>query len=126
MELLLDTYLLLWAGVGGLPAKAAEYIGDDTNDLYFSAASMWEIAIKANLGRADFRVDAEEFYRELLRNGYLEVPISGRHGLAAGALPQLHRDPFDRILVAQAACEGLTLLTADSQVAAYSAEIRKV
>ena len=125
MQLLLDTHLLLWAAEGGkrLPRKFAKLIQDDEHSLFFSVASLWEIAIKANLGRPDFALDASVFRRLLIDNGYQELGISGRHVIAAGALPPLHRDPFDRLLVAQSITEGYTLLTTDSAFTGYPGDI---
>lgn len=87
--------------------------------LYFSVASLWEISIKRGLGRPDFLVEPRILRRALLDNGYVELVITADHALAVEALPDLHKDPFDRLLVAQARTEGITLLTADSQVAQY-------
>ena len=128
MKLLLDTHLLIWAAIGSdrLSAKARKSIEDPINELYFSAASLWEIAIKNGLGRADFQVDARVLRRALLDNGYQELPITGAHTVAVESLPPIHRDPFDRILVAQATAEGITLLTSDVLVAKYPGPIRKV
>ena len=128
MKLLLDTDLLIWAAIGSdrLSAKARKSIEDPINELYFSAASLWEIAIKNGLGRADFQVDARVLRRALLDNGYQELPITGAHTVAIESLPPIHKDPFDRILVAQATAEGITLLTSDVLVAKYPGPIRKV
>jgi PIN domain nuclease of toxin-antitoxin system len=92
--------------------------------LVFSAASLWEIVIKRSLGRADFVVDPRLLRRGLLDNGYTELPITSEHALAVDALPPIHRDPFDRILVAQAAAEGMVLVTADPAVLQYPGPIR--
>lgn len=128
MKLLLDTHLLLWAA--GEPrrlSKAARtLIGNPDNELLFSAASLWEVAIKRRLGREDFKVDARLLRRGLLDNGYSELPIISDHVVATESLPLLHRDPFDRILVAQATVEGVTLLTIDSLVSQYAGPIRTV
>ena len=128
MKLLLDTHLLIWAAIGSdrLSAKARKSIEDPINELYFSAASLWEIAIKNGLGRADFQVDARVLRRALLDNGYQELPITGAHTVAIESLLPIHKDPFDRILVAQATAEGITLLTSDVLVAKYPGPIRKV
>jgi PIN domain nuclease of toxin-antitoxin system len=127
MTLLLDTHLLLWAALGDsvLPSSVAELINEPTNDLVFSVANIWEIAIKSSLGRADFEVNPHILRTRLLENGYVEVPISGEHVLAVANLPNLHKDPFDRILVAQASVEGFTLLTVDPLVASYPGPIIK-
>ena len=128
MNLLLDTHMLLWAA--GQPENMSEQarslILDPANELIFSAASLWEIAIKSALGRGDFRVDARRLWRMLLANGYRELPVSGEHSVAANDLPLLHKDPFDRILVAQARVEGLTLLTVDAQVSSYGEPVLRV
>jgi PIN domain nuclease of toxin-antitoxin system len=128
MKLLLDTHLLLWAAgqPARLPARARALIKDPGNDLIFSAVSFWEIAIKRGLGRDDFRVDPRLLRRGLLDNGYSELPITSEHAIAIDTLPPLHNDPFDRILVAQATVEGVTLLTADPVVAKYRGPVRKV
>ncbi len=128
MKLLLDTHLLLWAAgtPEQLPAAALTLIEDQENELMFSAANLWEIAIKRSLGRDDFHVDARVLRRSLLDNGYSELPITSEHAVAIDTLPQIHKDPFDRILVAQAMVEGITLLTADSVVAKYPGPILPV
>ena len=128
MKLLLDTHLLLWAA--GEPRRlsksARTLIRNPDNELLFSAASLWEVAIKRGLGRQDFKVDARLLRRGQLDNGYSELPIISDHVVATESLPLLHRDPFDRILVAQATVEGVTLLTIDSQVSQYAGPIRTV
>ena len=128
MKLLLDTQLLLWAAgdPDRLSAEARALIGAPENELWFSAASVWEIAIKSGLGREDFRVNARLLRRGLLDNGYRELPVGSEHAVALDSLPPLHKDPFDRLLVAQAMVEGITLLTADAQVAQYPGPVRKV
>ncbi|MBU0674261.1 MAG: type II toxin-antitoxin system VapC family toxin [Proteobacteria bacterium] len=128
MKLLLDTHLLLWAAgdTDQLSLAARAMIQDPVNELFFSAASLWEIAIKLGLGRADFHVDARVLRRALLDNGYNELPITSEHAVAIDTLPSIHKDPFDRILVAQAMTEGITLITADSIVAEYPGPIRSV
>lgn len=126
MKLLLDTHLLLWAASAPerLPAGARALLEDAANELLFSAASLWEVTIKASLGRDDFRIDGRVLRRGLLDNGYTELPISSAHAVAVAGLPNLHRDPFDRLLVAQAGVEGITLLTSDEAVARYPGPIR--
>ena len=128
MKLLLDTHLLLWAAgqPDRLPATARSLIDDPANEPLFSAASLWEVAIKRGLGRADFQVDARLLRRGLLDNGYGELPIVSDHVVATESLPPIHKDPFDRVLVAQATVEGITLLTSDSLVAQYPGPIRTV
>lgn len=126
MKYLLDTHLLLWAAARSrrLPRGVAALIRDEKNELCFSAASLWEIAIKGSLGRKDFRVDAKVLRRGLLEHGYVELPITGQHVIGAGALPWLHRDPFDRMLVAQCVSEGIPLLTVDGRLGAYDAAVK--
>ena len=128
MKLLLDTHLLLWAagGLPELPLSAKRMIENPTNELFFSAASLWEISIKHSLGRADFQVDPQVLRRALFDNGYLEIVISSLHATMTATLPHIHKDPFDRMLVAQAIAEGITLLTCDSEVAQYPGPIKKV
>ena len=128
MKLLLDTHLLLWAAgePSRLSAEACALIEAPENDLLFSAASLWEIAIKRGLGREDFRVDVRLLRRGLLDNGYGGLPIGSDHAVAIDGLPPIHKDPFDRLLVAQALVEGITLLTSDERVAQYPGPVRKV
>lgn len=128
MNLLVDTHLLLWAAgsPARLSASARDLLEDVGNTLYFSAASLWEIAIKSGLGRDDFRVDGRLLRRGLLENDWHELPITGVHALATFRLPPLHRDPFDRMLLAQADSEGLLLVTADAALAAYPCPVRLV
>ena len=97
----------------------APHLDDPRETLVFSAASLWEIAIKSALGRSDFRVDGARLRQACLAAGYVELPITGIHALAVRDLPPLHRDPFDRILLAQSRCENLALVTADAQVVVY-------
>jgi len=127
MKLLLDTHLLLWAAgePGRISPKARKLIEDSQNELLFSAANLWEVAIKRGLGRDDFQVDTRLLRRGLLDNGYGELPIMSHHVVAIESLPPI-QDPFDRILVAQVIVEGITLLTTDSTVAKYPGPIRVV
>ena len=128
MKLLLDTHLLLWAAgePKRLPKDIRTLLEDGDNELLFSAASLWEVAIKSGLGRKDFRVEARLLRRGLLDNGYSELPIVSDHVVAIESLPPIHKDPFDRVLVAQATVEGVTLLTNDPVVAQYPGPIRKL
>lgn len=128
MKLLLDTHLLLWAAgqPERLSAQARALIEAPSTELCFSAASLWEIAIKRGLGRDDFQVDPPVLRRGLLDNDYVEVPITSQHAVTTVGLPPLHKDPFDRILVAQAMVDGITLLTADPLVAQYPGPVRRV
>ena len=127
MKLLLDTHLLLWAASepDRLPFSALAEIENPMNELLFSAASLWEVAIKRELGRGSFTVDPRLLRRGLFDNGYHELPITSEHAVSVYGLPAIHKDPFDRILVAQAIVEGITLLTTDDLVARYPGPIRK-
>lgn len=128
MKLLLDTHLLLWAA--GAPERlspsARLLLEDPEHLLIFSAASLWEITIKHGLGRADFQVNARMLRRSLLDNGYDELAICSAHAVAVDSLPSIHKDPFDRLLVAQATVEGILLLTADTVVAEYPGPVQLV
>jgi PIN domain nuclease of toxin-antitoxin system len=128
VKLLLDTHLLLWAA--GKPERlssaACTLLEDPDNELIFSAASLWEIAIKNSLGRKDFRVPARALRRELLDNGYSELPISSEHAVSIDSLQPIHKDPFDRILIAQAQIEGIVFLTSDEVLAGYGGLVRLV
>ena len=128
MKLLLDTQLLLWAA--GQPDKlspaARRLLNSSKNELLFSAASLWEVAIKNSLGRYDFRADTRLLRRGLMDNGYLELPVTGEHAVAVDLLPAPYKDPFDRRLLAQALTEGVSLVTTDAALARYPGPIRKV
>jgi PIN domain nuclease of toxin-antitoxin system len=128
LKLLLDTQLLLWAAgqPERLSASARKQIKNPKNELLFSAASIWEISIKNSLGREDFRVEPRLLRRGLLDNGYAELPVTSQHAVNIEGLPPLHKDPFDRMLLAQALTEGITLLTSDAQLARYRGPVRKV
>ena len=126
MKLLVDTHLLLWAASDELPRAARRILEDPLTEPIFSSASLWEIAIKSGLGKADFQVDARVLRRELLDNGYTELAVTSEHAVAIGMLPPIHKDPFDRLLIAQSMVEGITLLTADPIVAKYPTSVRKV
>ena len=126
MRLLLDTHLLVWA-MGSpqrLPAGLAPMLEDPHQTPVFSVVSLWELVIKRALGRPDFTVQPAVLRRALLDGGWQELAIEAHHVLAVANLPQLHRDPFDRLLLAQASAEGLLLITADQQVAQYPAPVR--
>ncbi len=129
MKLLLDTHLLLWVASGQprkLSRKARTLIEAADNELFFSAASLWEVVIKRGLGRADFKVDPRLLRRGLLDNGYSELPVASEHVVAIETLPAILKDPFDRMLVAQAIAEGFALATADAVVAQYGAPVMLV
>lgn len=126
MTFLLDTHLLLYAAgmPERLPSVARTVLEDPDSVLAFSAASLWEVAIKNGLGRDDYRVDPRLLRRGLLENGYTELAVAGSHAVAADLLPPINSDPFDRMLVAQAQIEGLTLLTLDPVIGRYPGPIR--
>ena len=128
MKLLLDTHVLLWAAGDSprLSTAAKNLIADHGNSLIFSVASIWEVVVKHMLGRADFRADPAKLRASLLANGYAEVSIASAHALAIRQLPSIHKDPFDRMLVAQTIVEEATLVTADPTVARYPASIKLV
>jgi PIN domain nuclease of toxin-antitoxin system len=118
---LLDTQVLLWAAQDSpmLSARAREILGNPANDILISVANIWEVVIKSGLGRADFTVNPVRLREQALRAGFGELPIRAQHVLEVGALPKVHTDPFDRILLAQARFEQLTLLTGDRKVLDY-------
>lgn len=126
MRLLADTQLLLWFALEPrkLGAATADLLSDPANEAWFSAASIWETAIKSSLGRSDFSVDASALASGLVAEGWRELTVTALHAAAVGSLPALHADPFDRILVAQARAEGLALLTRDRTVARYPGNVR--
>ena len=122
MRVLVDTHFLVWWAAGrGIPKRAATLIQDPTNELYASAASVWEIAIKVGLGRLD--VDLAELVRALDDGGFTALPVTTQHAIAVAALPEIHRDPFDRLLVAQSRVENLCLLTQDQVLDGYGAMV---
>lgn len=123
MSLLLDTHVFLWwiGEPSRLPGEVTAAIADPGTLVYVSAASAWEISIKRALGRLDLR--DEEFRHGMRESGFTELPVTAAHGLVAGALPRHHRDPFDRMLIAQATTEGMRLVTHDRAMAAYGVDI---
>jgi PIN domain nuclease of toxin-antitoxin system len=128
MKLLLDTHILLWAAgqPEKLPKSTLNMLLDNRNTLFFSAANIWEIVIKKGIGRDDFKVDPERMRKMLVLNDYKELAITTEHVLRVSALPPLHKDPFDRILIAQARSEGMLLMTLDASVIAYGEGIQAV
>ena len=128
VKFVLDTHVLLWAAgePDKLSVKGRTLLGDPENTLIFSAASLSEIVIKRGLGRDDFRVDPRMLRRGLLDNGYDELAVSSEHAVAVEGLPSLHKDPFDRLLIAQAQVEAMTLVTSDAMVARYPGTIQKI
>lgn len=133
MKLLVDTHLLIWSslvdesvGRQRLSSATVAVINAPDAELIFSAASIWEIAIKAGRPTPGFDIDPTMFRRRLLDRGYSELAVTGQHGAAVRILPPIHKDPFDRILIAQATVESATLLTSDKIVATYPGPIRLV
>jgi len=123
MVILLDTQILILAGSKNLPQKAKQYYIDKRYKLLFSPISIYEIVVKSRKGLPNFNVDPVAFYNELLRVGYEELPVTSHHSLMVGSLPMIHKDPFDRILLAQAYSESIQFLTADKELAKYSGSI---
>lgn len=128
MKLLLDTPILLWAA--GQPEKLSEstriLLTSSENSLFFSAASIWEVVIKLGLGREDFKVDPYRLRKMLVVHGYAELPVTAEHALKVDSLPLLHKDPFDRLLLAQARAEGMVLVTGDAAVSQYQESVLAV
>jgi PIN domain nuclease of toxin-antitoxin system len=122
VRLLVDSHVLLWwlQADPRLAATAAEAMEDGDNTLYLSAASVWELSIKQSIGK--LRVDVD-LRAHAMEQGFTELPVTGAHATAIRDLPFHHKDPFDRMLVAQAAAEGLTLVTADDALAAYGVPV---
>ena len=128
MRLLLDTHLLLWAMAASrkLPKAVKSQLLDSNNEVYYSAASLWEVAIKHDLRRKDFRIDPDSLLGALRASGFLELPVTAAHAVAVTRLPPIHKDPFDRLLVAQGMSEPMVLLTNDAVLAGYGAGVRVV
>lgn len=124
----MDTHLLVWAASGSdrRSAEAAALMEDRANELWFSAATIWELGIKRSRRPEAMPVEAERFRNGLRAQGYRELAIDSDHALASNALPWLHRDPFDRIMLAQAVVEGMTLLTSDAKLGRYPGPVRLV
>lgn len=128
MRILLDTHVLLWA-VGDsdrLPETTRRWLEDSNNEIFFSAASFWEIAIKAALGRADFQIDLAQILDVMPETGFSELLVSAQHAVEVHRLPPIHKDPFDRLLVAQSKVEPMLLLTNDELLVQYSDNVRLV
>jgi PIN domain nuclease of toxin-antitoxin system len=128
MKFLLDTHFIIWLPIGGtgITRAARAIIDDSANEFLFSAASLWEIALKRARYGSNFAHDPRAIRAGMLQNGYEELPVQGSHVVAVDALSPIHKDPFDRLLIAQAMIEGITLLTADATIARYPGPIRKV
>ena len=127
---LLDTHVLIWFLIGDtdkLSTATIDVFNDDTAKLYFSVASIWELSIKASLGKPNFNYDPKQIAGELLRLGFIELPIAINHVCAISSLPKIHSDPFDRLLLIQSKLEKLTLMTADALILKYNqAQVRDV
>jgi PIN domain nuclease of toxin-antitoxin system len=120
VRLLVDTHLLVWWVAGRrLSRETAALIADPANEVFASAASIWELTIKAGLGRID--VDPGAFVQKLESGGFTALPVTSRHAVAVAELPDIHRNPFDRLLVAQSRVEQMSLLTHDKALSGYGA-----
>ena len=126
MTVLLDTHVLLWAlyEPARLTPSTRDLLEDPDEEVWFSAATIWEVSIKYSLGKPEFTANPYEVRAEALRLGFRELPVDGLQAAQVIALPRLHADPFDRLLVAQATATGFTLLTADAQIIAYPGPIK--
>jgi PIN domain nuclease of toxin-antitoxin system len=124
---LLDTHILLWSLVDPdkLPAPMRRIVEDTGNRVWFSAASIWEIAIKHSMAKADFTVESATIWKAARETGLEELAVTAEHAVGVDALPWLHKDPFDRILVAQARAAGLKLLSVDPEVNAYFVRVKR-
>jgi PIN domain nuclease of toxin-antitoxin system len=123
VKLLLDSHAFLWWLVEDpkLSVEARQAMADPATIVHVSAATVWELSIKATLGKLD--LDGADLVEEIEGNDFVELPVTARHSLAAGTLPRHHEDPFDRMLIAQARIEGLTIVTRDPAFRAYGAAI---
>jgi len=126
VNFLLDTHILIWAAIAPhkISPELACLLSDPSNHLYFSSASIWEISIKESLGKRDFKISSKKLHGGLLENGYTEKKVSALHAMEVIKLPFIHRDPFDRILVATAIWENMPLLTNDSTLSSYHSSVR--
>ena len=128
MKFLLDTHFVIWipAESRRISLAARKILNDPANEFAFSAASLMEIQLKRERNKPDFEYDSRLLRKSMLANGYEELPITGEHALELDSLPPIHKDPFDRLLIAQAVVEGIVLLTADKAIARYPGPIKKV
>ena len=122
MNYLLDTHVLLWAlsAPEKLPPAMRDIIQDPAASIWFSVASLWEVAIKSALGRPDFSFDARQIWSAARDTSFLELDVQALHVFKLRELPELHQDPFDRLLLAQAKAMNMHLLTVDAKVLQYS------
>jgi PIN domain nuclease of toxin-antitoxin system len=127
-RLLLDTHLLIWAldELDRLPEAIRDLIENSSNEIVFSPVSIWEIAIKARLGRTDFAAQPDEIAAAAVAAGFVELPLHWQAAAAVANLPMHHRDPFDRVIVAQAMTEPIHLYTVDTKLASYSTLVRVI
>jgi PIN domain nuclease of toxin-antitoxin system len=125
VRVLLDTQLLLWAAAKSrrIPKQARQILESRANEIYFSAASIWEIAIKLALRRRDFDVDLERLRPALAEMEFLELPVTAAHAAGVVSLPAIHKDPFDRMLLAQGLAEAARLITTDLALARYGSAV---
>jgi PIN domain nuclease of toxin-antitoxin system len=119
VKYIVDTHLLLWAASGKVKQKARVILSDESNQLIFSSAAIWEVAIKNGLGKKEFRYEPQILLNGLLSVGYEELPVSSKHILLLTSLSQIHKDPFDRIMIAQTIAEGCCFLTSDKTLEGY-------
>jgi PIN domain nuclease of toxin-antitoxin system len=128
MKILADTHILAWFAedAAELTADMRTILQDERNIVFFSSASIWELTIKKALNKVGFDLEPPILHEALLQNGFAELPVTSLHALRVSSLPPIHRDPFDRILIAQSIDEGMTLLTADRTIAQYGAPVRLV
>jgi PIN domain nuclease of toxin-antitoxin system len=128
MIYLVDTHVLIWLAVDSprMGNLARDLLADPDNQIFFSAISIFEIAVKERLSKRGFEVEASAIRRMMIENDFAELAVTGTHAAHVATLPLFHRDPFDRLLVAQAMMEGFTLMTADEKIAQYSGPILKI
>lgn len=128
MRILLDTHVLMWAvgRSGRLDSETFEALSDPENDVLFSAVNIWEIAIKSARRRPDFTTNPIDILQGALAIGFVELPVGSAVAATVASLPLIHRDPFDRLLVAQAIAEPAILYTADARLSGYSELVRRV
>ena len=119
MKLLLDTNILMFAALGELPKAAQHLLEDEENQLYYSVAAIWELIIKTGTGKLDLQMSAKEFETELIAAGYQALPINSKHAHCLSTLKNVHRDPFDRIMLAQALHEGMDFISTDHLLTQY-------